>query len=125
MRYLYLDDKAGLKNPTDTYEMIYDALYNAPGGYEGPNETRTISRVFDKLERIGIPVRRNNQDVYELATASNVVCLVSLEDAEFTLVERVLKSMRWTGQYSRRAQELYDWLERSPREERAAEVQPA
>lgn len=121
MRYLYFDEEAVLKQPSITYEMVYDSLTNAPGGYEGPNENRTISRVFDKLERIGTPARRNNQDVFDLRQ-DDVVRLVALEDAEFELTYKVLKSIHWTGSYSRRAVELYDWMDNAPREEREPKV---
>ena len=117
MRYLYFDAEGGLKEPSTTYEMIYDSLYNAPGGYEGPNENRIVSRVFDKLEKIGTATRRNNQDLFSLAE-TDVVRLMAIEDTEFELVMKVLKSIRWTGAYSRRATEMFDWLEKSPREER-------
>lgn len=118
MRYLYFDAEAGLKEPSTTYEMVYDSLFNNPAGYEGPNENRIISRVFDKFEKIGVPVRRNNQDVFDLSSDDVVHC-VALEDAEFDLVMKVLKGMRWTGAYSRRASVMFDWTDKAPREERA------
>lgn len=119
MRYLYFDREAGLKEPKETFEMVYDSLINSPGGYEGPKENRIVSKVFDKLEKIGTPVRRNNQDVYDLRS-DDLVHLVALEDAEYELVTKVLKSIRWTGTYSRRAVELFDWLDEAPRDQRTA-----
>lgn len=123
MRYLYFDAQAGLKEPSTTYEMVYDSLINSPGGYEGPKENRTISRIFDKLEKIGNPTRRNNQDVFDLR-ADEVVCVVALEDSEFELVTKVLNSIKWTGSYARRASAMFEWLEKSPHEERKAKETP-
>lgn len=123
MRYLYFDAEGGLREPSTTYEMVYDSLFNNPTGYEGPNENRTVSRVFDKLEKIGTSVKRNNQDLFDLA-GGLVVHFVALEDAEFDLVMKVLKSIRWTGAYARRAAIMFDdWLDKAPREERA-KVEP-
>jgi hypothetical protein len=124
MRHLYFDAEAGLTNPKEIYEMLYDSLINSPGGYEGPKENRIVSRVFDKLEKIGTPERRNNQDSFALSD-DDVVHLVALEDSEYELVEKVIKSIRWTGQFARKATQLYDFLEKAPREERIKEAKEA
>lgn len=115
MRYLYFDEQA-TKNPKENYEMLYDGIINSPRGYEGPAENRTIGRVLDKLEAIGKPARRNNQDVFDLG--ENLLGVISLEDAEFDLVMATMKAIRWTGAFSRKATAMFDWLNAAPSEQR-------
>lgn len=127
MRYLYFDTQAGLTDPKLMYETVYDSLLNAPNGYEGMAEARIIGKVFDKLEVIGIPAKRNNQDTFELKAVPTEP-FVALEDAEYDLMSRSLRTIRWTGVFARKALQMFDWLEKAPtskREEVVAEAKQA
>lgn len=117
MRYLYFDTEAGLKDPKETFNMLYDGVAGSQRGFEGPIENRNIGKFFDAMEEIGKPCQRNGQDVYELDPEK--VKPVIIDDAVFALVWDAVKIIKWTGLFSRKADGLYTWLEASkdkPRE---------
>jgi len=127
MRYLYFTTQAGLTDPGNTYETIYDSLLNSPKGYEGIGEARLVTKVFDKLELLGEATKRNGQDTFSFKGSPGMIGMVALEDAEYDLVVSVMKSLRWTGAYARKAVQLLEWLEKAPTslEEARADVPAA
>lgn len=99
-----------LKNPKDVYQTLYSSIVNSPRGYEGASENRTIGKVLDKIEAIGI----KDGEEYKLAEGS--LC-VKLEDTEYNLVLEALKVIKFRGQFSRLATEMFEWLTSAPTEQ--------
>src|SRR4051812_47393947 len=95
-------DFSKLEHPKEVYETLYQSTVNTPRGYEGATENRTIGKVFDKLEKIGV----KEGEEYKL---ENTGVEVKLEDAEYSLVMEALKVIKFRGQFSRLATEMFEW----------------
>lgn len=96
------------------YKLLYDALVTKEQGYT-PAELRKLNKVLDKLEPLGKPIERsagkNPVTTYELAQSG----VVTLEDAEYEFVNKVMEGTNWVGLHSRKVASLLDMFEQASR----------
>ncbi len=85
------------------YDMLYEGL--ATCGTKGA-ETRTLGKVFIKLEDIGI--QKEKSLLYNLKASAEL----KLEDAEHELVKRLIDSVEWSGLGARTAGPMLEWLDK-------------
>lgn len=91
------------------YEMIYEGL--ATCGTKGA-ETRTIGKVFAKLEREGVQKEKSLLYVMKSDSAD-----IELEDAQYDLMKRLLDGVEWSGLGARTAGPMLEWLDSAPTKE--------
>lgn len=90
----------------DHYKYVYIASI-ANRAYElGPTERRTHARLMDTLESIG---KRDDNGWYNLNTDG--VIGINLEEAEFSLLKKLVNIFPWPPADSRMVVEIEDWLE--------------
>jgi hypothetical protein len=97
----------------ELYEILYDTITNTPRGFE-KSEARVFGRVLSKLESIGHSIERTPKTKsFDLNDDGGIV---SLEDAEYSLMMDALNSVQWNAKYVRKADSLYTWLDSAPKE---------
>lgn len=115
--YKKTDDKF-LEGPAELYEIMYDGIVGSPRGFD-KSEARIIGRVLSKLEKIGTTTEREKRKTFALKDEDHVV---ELEDTEFKLAIEALEAIRWTALFSRKAADMFDWLDATPKERPAAKL---
>lgn len=85
------------------YNLLWLALHN-PESRLDRRETREHVKILDKVEAIGKP--DGQRFVYNEQPAT-----LLLEDAEHTLVQRMVTETRFVPAVSRSVSKLYDWLD--------------
>lgn len=100
-------------NDVKQYEMLYEGLLTVTT--KGA-ETRTLSKVLAKLERVGVKREVNGKEslLYTLAETRPV----KFEDSEFSFIKTKLNEVEWSGVGAKLAGALLEWLdEKHPTEE--------
>lgn len=98
------------------YETLYEGLLTI--STKGA-ETRTLSRILTKLERIGTKKQVNGKEslLYTLAEPGPV----RFEESEFEFTKKKLNEVEWNGIGAKNAGALLDWLDdKHPSEEEYA-----
>lgn len=95
------------------YEILYDGLLNSTRGFEAPSETRVLSHIQDKFERIGLTAERGGVKTFTLAPPSG---MVTLEEVEYQLMAEALKAVRWTSKAAKAATMALDFFTNAPSE---------
>ena len=103
-------------NDVRNYEILYEGLLSV--STKGA-ETRTLSRILTKLERIGVKKEVNGREslLYTLAEPGPV----KFEESEFEFTKKKLNEVEWNGAGAKSAGALLEWLdEKHPSEEEYA-----
>lgn len=96
-----------LANDVERYEVIHEGLLMSETPLKGI-QARLSAKLFDKLEKIGVPREALNGNVrFTLVRDGNV----ALEEPEYSLLLICLNNVSWNALGARRFVRVLDYLE--------------
>lgn len=95
----------------EMFKVMYEGLCLSQKDFN-PRETRTIVRLFDKLDAVSEPTGEGLFRKISFVIGPTVS--IELETEEFELLKAANECVRWNGLGARRAGQMLNWMDSIP-----------